>query len=90
MLTNLRLMPVDLALCAYRVVRYTDNCCIFTANPTDAHSARGALDVALAALRLGVNEDKSCVRWNPDANELFGSGCLTFPRDTQDDGRPGG
>jgi len=90
MLTNLRLMPVDLALCAYRVVRYTDNYCIFTANSYDAHNTRAALDVALAALHLDVNEDKSCVRWNPDPNELFGSGCLTFPRDTHGDGRPGG
>lgn len=90
MLTNLRLMPADLALCAYRVIRYTDNYCIFTANPSDAHSSRTALDMALAALRLYVNEDKSCVRWNPEASELFGSGCLTSPADTRGDGRLGG
>jgi RNA-directed DNA polymerase len=75
MLTNLRLMPVDLAVCQLRVVRFTDNYCIFTSSALDAHRARLTLAAALAEWRLNINATKSCVRWNPDSAELFGSGC---------------
>nr|WP_312871705.1 reverse transcriptase domain-containing protein [Amycolatopsis acididurans] len=71
LLINLRLSQVDKKLPGLRVVRFADNYCAFAETLAGAEEAFWCISDAMAAVRLEPNADKSRLRRNANAEDLF-------------------
>lgn len=71
MLINVRLVPVDRLLQGERVVRFSDNYCIFCSSLAEAEEAFDKVRRALAFAGLSPSKTKSHVRSNSNPEDLF-------------------
>lgn len=71
LLVNLRLVPVDEALAHYRVVRFCDNYCVFTATEREAASAFTEAEQALGRIGLRPAPAKSRTHDHMNPEDLF-------------------
>jgi RNA-directed DNA polymerase len=71
LLINLRLTPVDLAISHLKVVRFSDNYCLFAERASGAEAARERLLEALAVQGLRVAKKKCRMRAVPNPEDLF-------------------
>jgi RNA-directed DNA polymerase len=71
LLINLRLVPADQRLADLRIVRFTDNYCVFTADRSSAEEAFARVLDALAGIGLAANAGKSRIRHDACVEDLF-------------------